>query len=479
MPLFVATNGAPPPLPGDLPLFFAGVLMPRFPRSVLAAVQHAALVVSVIALLERACHATSDSDLDAANRILQEAGLHLCGPQAVEQRLRLYSTISSNNLAAVASRTFNLTWRWPDSLDYTLQEHSGPGSQPRLSQIHVAPGVIHVVNAGGSAYYSEKYDGLTAANAHHLGWLEVGIYDALFFGRLLAGDLAVDLRKRLVDHETRESSREDVILHSMRIAVPYGEYSIRAPRPDLHLFVSVWLEENSRDRTIVPIALQLSFPPDLSEGPQGQYWVGSVQRTLVWNNIVVRADDDDFQFEAPPGANRVASVQELLGLPEDVEIEGEPQDLLDKPAPAFELPALNDEEVSLPMPDPNAPIVILDFWATWCAPCVRALPLLIDLVSEFDDDDVVLYAINVGEPQDKVQEFVELRKWKLHVLFDENREVMALYKAVAIPQTVILDRRGIVRHVHIGFDAELKEKLGTVLTTLLSEDGVQSDDVPR
>ena len=50
-------------------------------------------------------------------------------------------------------------------------------------------------------------------------------------------------------------------------------------------------------------------------------------------------------------------------------------------------------------------VVVLDFWATWCAPCVRALPQLIEVTSGFDNSDVVLVAVNQGEGNKKISQF--------------------------------------------------------------------------
>ena len=121
----------------------------------------------------------------------------------------------------------------------------------------------------------------------------------------------------------------------------------------------------------------------------------------------------------------------------------------DVEAPAFALPAITDEQGTLGPPTDLASlrgkIVIVDFWATWCQPCLRALPRL-ERVAQ--SRDVVVLAINLD---DAARAFA---LWKARgysmTLLSDNGDVSARYGVGSIPHTVVIDRAGVVRHVSRG-----------------------------
>src|SRR5690349_4238380 len=77
-----------------------------------------------------------------------------------------------------------------------------------------------------------------------------------------------------------------------------------------------------------------------------------------------------------------------------------------KPAPAFSLDLLKGGKATL-ADHKNKNVVILDFWATWCGPCVQAMPIVSEVAKSFADKGVVLYAVNEQEEADAVKAFLE------------------------------------------------------------------------
>jgi len=141
--------------------------------------------------------------------------------------------------------------------------------------------------------------------------------------------------------------------------------------------------------------------------------------------------------------------------------------LLGKPAPRFKTTTLAGEDF-----DSNSltdKVVVLDFWATWCIPCLAALPILQEVTDQFADKDVVFLALNTGEEREKIEVFLKEEKLNLkNVLLDPEGKVADGFAADAIPQTIVIGRSGAIESVHIGFaGAEaLKQRLVDELNVL-------------
>ena len=114
--------------------------------------------------------------------------------------------------------------------------------------------------------------------------------------------------------------------------------------------------------------------------------------------------------------------------------------LVGKPAPDFELQLLTGKKFQLAQN--RGRVVVLDFWATWCGPCLTAMPLVDRIVREFDGEGVQLIAVNQQETAKQINSMLERHKLDLTVALDRDGAVSQKYRAEAIPQTVIIDREG-------------------------------------
>jgi peroxiredoxin len=135
--------------------------------------------------------------------------------------------------------------------------------------------------------------------------------------------------------------------------------------------------------------------------------------------------------------------------------------LVGKPAPLFELDLLAGGKFRLA--DQKGHVVVLDFWATWCGPCLAAMPQVERAARDFADQGVQLIAVNLEEAPKQIKSMLERHKLDLTVALDRDGAVAEKYKASAIPQTVIIDKEGNVVRVFIGggpnFDDQVRDAL--------------------
>ena len=134
-------------------------------------------------------------------------------------------------------------------------------------------------------------------------------------------------------------------------------------------------------------------------------------------------------------------------------------------APDFTLYTLDGEEVRLS--DYLGKVVILDFWATWCAPCRKGIPDLISIQNEYKDELVVI-GISLDQPatQDKLVPFIESYGINYPVVLG-NIEVSDAYGNIqAIPTSFIIDQEGNIINKHIGLIPKsiLAEEINSLLS---------------
>ena len=138
--------------------------------------------------------------------------------------------------------------------------------------------------------------------------------------------------------------------------------------------------------------------------------------------------------------------------------------LVGQPAPDVELNLLDGGKFRLA--DHKGRVVVLDFWATWCGPCLQTMPLVDGVVREFAGQGVELIAINLEEQPKQITSMLERHKLTMSVALDHDGVAAARYHVTAIPQTVVIDREGRVARLYVGGGPKLADPLRDVLHEL-------------
>ncbi|MFW2488075.1 TlpA family protein disulfide reductase [Clostridium chromiireducens] len=128
-------------------------------------------------------------------------------------------------------------------------------------------------------------------------------------------------------------------------------------------------------------------------------------------------------------------------------VEASPNNIKTK-AIDFKLKDLSGNELSLS--DLKGKKVFLNFWATWCPPCKAEMPEIEKLYQETKDSDLVIIAVEIGEPLDTVKPFIENNKYNFKVLLDPDQSVATKYSISSIPTSYFIDEEGNIVSKHVG-----------------------------
>lgn len=139
-------------------------------------------------------------------------------------------------------------------------------------------------------------------------------------------------------------------------------------------------------------------------------------------------------------------------------------------SPDFILKDLEGKQVKLSEVLKNGPVLI-DFWATWCKPCLEELPAVEDIYRKYRDRGLQVIAISLDntKSRSRVKPYVKSQGYEFIVLLDETSEVRKLYGGTEMPYTVLIHPDGTIVYSHLGFSPGDEKKLEEAVAKLIQE----------
>jgi peroxiredoxin len=136
-------------------------------------------------------------------------------------------------------------------------------------------------------------------------------------------------------------------------------------------------------------------------------------------------------------------------------------------APDFSLKTWQGANVRLA--EQRGDIIVINFWASWCGPCLQEMPKLEQLAQKYQDLGVQVWGVNVETDTAAALAYLAKLPVSFPILFDNENKVSAAYAVKAMPTTVIINKDGAVRAVHHGYQSGYEKKYEQDIKKLLRE----------
>jgi thiol-disulfide isomerase/thioredoxin len=133
----------------------------------------------------------------------------------------------------------------------------------------------------------------------------------------------------------------------------------------------------------------------------------------------------------------------------------------------FSLPDLTDNLHSLP--DYRGKVVLVNFWASWCPPCIYEMPELTRLKAKLADRPFEILAINVGEKKYRVRKFTKVINFDLPVLLDTSNDTFNDWGVKTLPTSFLVDADGRIRYQVRGNPGWVTETTLSLIETMINE----------
>jgi thiol-disulfide isomerase/thioredoxin len=145
-----------------------------------------------------------------------------------------------------------------------------------------------------------------------------------------------------------------------------------------------------------------------------------------------------------------------------------------KPAPDIQLRTARGTTVRVS--DFKGKVVLVDFWASWCRPCVRSFPAIDGLYRKLGGRGLEVLAVNMDQQRRDADAFLSKVPHAMRIFFDAGGHALGAFALAGIPSLVLIDRLGNVRFVHAGYTDKIGDEVRPEIELLLSESPARRPD---
>jgi len=140
--------------------------------------------------------------------------------------------------------------------------------------------------------------------------------------------------------------------------------------------------------------------------------------------------------------------------------------LVDRPAPECNLTALNGAPIEN-LQALKGKVIYVDFWASWCPPCVQSFPFMNQLQQDYGSRGLQVMGVNLDEKVADAEKFLSEHTAEFSIVADPTKQCAKDFDVIAMPSSYLIDREGIVRFIHRGFRAGETKDLRLIVEQLL------------
>jgi peroxiredoxin len=118
------------------------------------------------------------------------------------------------------------------------------------------------------------------------------------------------------------------------------------------------------------------------------------------------------------------------------------------------LPDLSTFQLSGELPDMDGNVILLDFWASWCAPCKASFPAMDEIYQEYKNQGFVILAVSVDNTAKAYEKFAAKSKVSFPLVLDTDKKLVGTAEIEAMPTSFLIDKKGVIRSVHNGYNGK-------------------------